>query len=139
MRIFSRTKRTQILSPNSSLTKKSSRYLSILWATLILIGAVIPTIPLENRYYPMYPHADKVVHFLLYTIFGLLAYYGYSQNNRTNLKTGTLIVLYAMIVEFLHLFIPYRAFEWQDILANILGTGAGILFCIIIPLDRIIR
>lgn len=110
--------------------------LSIVWALLILLGAVVPTIPLENKYYHLYPYLDKVVHFFLYTIFGLLAYYGFSVKNQVDIKPAYYIVGYAVAVEVLHVFIPYRAFEWQDIAANILGTGFGILFWIIAPFER---
>jgi VanZ family protein len=105
----------------------------------IFIGAVVPTQGIENEYYNLFPHVDKIVHFSLYSIFAFLAYTAYSNNEKFEFLVTVLILAYAILVESLHLIIPYRAFEWEDIFANTVGALLGIFFAFLVFNRGIIR
>ena len=71
-------------------------------------------------------HGDKVAHFLLFGSFTFLLNLALSirtfQVGRVEILTGSLIVLLiAMVEEFSQIFIPYRVFNWWDMLSNTLG------------------
>jgi VanZ family protein len=100
---------------------------------------VYPVQEIEDTYYALIPHADKFVHLVLYTFFAFVAYLGYNNKMGIEIQLIARIILYGMIIEFMHLFIPYRAFEWQDILANTGGTAFGIIFAIFLDRERFIR
>jgi VanZ family protein len=70
---------------------------------------------------------DKLVHFLIYfylTILGLI-----SNFKIPDIYIALFIFLFSCLIEVVHIFHPYRFFEYFDLLANLFGvTIATIIF-----------
>ena len=62
--------------------------------------------------------SNHVYVFIILSFFGMLAYYG---SNKVKFLI-TYLFLLSIILEFLHLIIPNRGFEWSDLFGNILGV-----------------
>ena len=63
---------------------------------------------------------DKIVHAIVYftlTILGLL-----SKFNISKLTLSLLIFFFGLFIEIIHFFVPYRLFEYFDLLANLIGV-----------------
>ena len=71
---------------------------------------------------------DKLFHFAAYFILAMSWIIAFSKNSITNLnlKTGVLNLLYAFSDEFHQTFVPTRAFEVLDLVAD----GAGIFLAL---------
>lgn len=96
---------------------------SIIWAVIMLIGC---TIKLNGEHEPLFdiPHKDKIVHF---GIFGILGFLNIWESRNFQYKSLIIIALYGVLIELIQLFLPWRSFEWLDILADSLGAWAGML------------
>ena len=71
-------------------------------------------------------HGDKIAHFLLFGTFTFLLNLALSLRSfrvgRMDILIGSLIVLLiAMVEEFSQIIIPFRVFNWWDMLSNTLG------------------
>lgn len=70
--------------------------------------------------------ADKIVHaivFFILTYLGLL-----SRFNISKLTLSLLIFFFGLFIEIIHFFVPYRFFEYFDLLANLIGVTIAQLF-----------
>ena len=64
--------------------------------------------------------ADKIVHAIVYFI---LTYLGLlSRFNISKLTLSLLIFFFGLFIEIVHFFVPYRFFEYFDLLANLIGV-----------------
>lgn len=88
---------------------------------------------------PTFPNADKVVHFgifavltLLWSRVGTIDSTGRLRKSRlgTNLLVFTLF--FPILVEYLQKFVPNRSFDYNDIVANLVGGIFGFLVFIIL-------
>jgi VanZ family protein len=82
---------------------------------------------------PELAYSDKLLHFLAYAVLGALFLRAY-KTLRVRNKISLLIVLsilssslYGISDEIHQHFIPYRSFEYYDILADFLGSIFGVL------------
>jgi VanZ family protein len=100
---------------------------------LILAGATINFDHYPTPAFIYIPFLDKVTHFGLYSVFGILSARAFWITKFTSSITA-LTLGYSLLIEVIHLFIPYRAFEWLDLFANISGTLCGILLFIMIQI-----
>ena len=78
-----------------------------------------------------FPYADKVAHFGIYLLFGMLMLWAFRDAKSIAsriLITITLVCLFGVIMEFLQpiLTAGNRFFSWQDMIANAGGTLTGI-------------
>lgn len=83
---------------------------------------------------PKIPGIDKIVHFILYFIFTSLFFtYLLIKPNLPNIAKSMILcisigTMYGVIIEIIQYYIPYRSFEFLDILANFAGANAGTFF-----------
>ena len=64
--------------------------------------------------------ADKIVHAI---VFFILTYLGFlSRFNISKLTLSLLIFFFGLFIEIIHFFVPYRLFEYFDLLANLIGV-----------------
>lgn len=87
---------------------------------------------------------DKVIHFVC---FGLLSFLwcgvGIDSNITPKPKKRILVnylifgVLAGIILEFLQRFIPFRSFDYMDMIVNEIGGIAGLLAYLMIPIKKI--
>ncbi|MBT5925998.1 MAG: VanZ family protein [Verrucomicrobia bacterium] len=94
---------------------------------------------------PFWKQIDKGMHFVLFGLFTLVFlqyarhqfFMRLSNFHRLTLLFGSLILL-GILSEFLQILVPKRTFEFNDMLANILGIGVfGIPFVSLIPFSRL--
>lgn len=104
----------------------------LLWILVIFFLSVI-TVPSDISYtLPLFPHKDKVAHFVMYGVFAflLLRALNSSGKDRSNLKIKVIIIAfsYGVMMEIVQYFIPARSFEVMDIVANGFGAVGGQMF-----------
>ncbi|MBW3469915.1 VanZ family protein [Arthrospiribacter ruber] len=110
---------------------------AIIWLIIVIIALLTPGNNLPKA--PSFPHADKLVHFGIFSILTFLwcrvgtinADY---QINWRKLLTNLLVftIIFPILVEYLQKYIPNRSFEYADIVANLLGGLAGFVAFIIL-------
>lgn len=76
---------------------------------------------------PLFPHIDKLNHFLAYSALGFSIYLATSNKRYVKLYV-TLSLILGLSLEYIQGQLPYRHMSFADGLANILGVGFGILF-----------
>lgn len=94
----------------------------IISACIAIIIGFLSLIKLEGGQ-PLFPHQDKIHHFLAY----LTLSYALFQANRKFYSALILSSLYGVIIELLQGQTGYREFSFLDMVANILGSGFGVL------------
>lgn len=78
----------------------------------------------DNNNEPLIPYFDKIVHFGIFGILGLIITL---QKKSAEYKTLIICALYGIIIEIIQYFLPWRSFEIMDMIFDTLGAGAGIL------------
>ncbi|MFP4136336.1 MAG: VanZ family protein [Candidatus Acetothermia bacterium] len=76
------------------------------------------------------PGMDKLAHageFALFVLIGLPTVERYEKVERAGVFVAVIAILYGSITEFSQLFIAYRTASGLDWLANVVGTGIGLL------------
>ena len=76
------------------------------------------------------PHVDKVVHFFLYAVLGLLAARAVEAPTgrlRPLLLTLAAVVAFAALDEWHQTFVPGRSADVADWAADVIGASAGLL------------
>jgi len=107
------------------------KWLAPLWAVVILVGCTMPTDNISIDSNVLFPHIDKVVHFVLYLVFQwlLLRHNQIHGNGFSQLVIFILCICYGFLIECIQgFFLEARFFENYDIIANITGALAGMTF-----------
>jgi len=65
-------------------------------------------------------------HFYTFILVSLISFLTFKKRNQIKLLTVYLILL-SIILEFLHLLIPHRTFQWSDLFGNLVGVVVVIL------------
>jgi VanZ family protein len=120
-----------------------SKYLLIAWVVAIILVSSIPSIPplkLQTAHNEI--RLDYFIHFLEYgalTFLTFLAFAGgrFIMRFKKALILTLSILLFAVADEYHQKLIPGRTFNYNDILSNIAGVLAGVIFCVVI--FRVIR
>ncbi|ORX53132.1 hypothetical protein DM01DRAFT_1383751 [Hesseltinella vesiculosa] len=97
--------------------------LVVIFFLLILMGIL--------GFAPIHVHEhvnDKVLHFMTFCILSVCLYYVWNLSFQRNLLLATSIMLVMSIgSEFIQDLLPYRTFDVWDIVANLLGSGLGLI------------
>jgi len=105
-------------------------YPAVAFAVLILASAYLGLAPSTI---PSYQHSDKLLHFITFLLLTACFYWTIETNKRKNLQL-TFVVCTAGLgvgLEFAQAFLPNgRDFDIFDIVANILGSLAGVGACL---------
>lgn len=118
--------------------KHWSGYLFIVWIILIITMSSIPSLPtLKIHTQKSTIRLDYFIHFCEYGMLAFLVFLRYSDNNfRLTLKKYSLftiaLILFAILDEFHQKLIPGRSFNVKDILSNITGVIAALVFCVVV-------
>lgn len=109
-------------------------FYGIVWALLMLALAIAPSSNMPSIHLLPFLSFDKVAHAGQFTILsffllnGFKKQYSYPIINYWFARYALGFCLgYAFFLEILHLILNYRTFEWQDLLANIVGCAIGLL------------
>ena len=65
-------------------------------------------------------------HFYAFFLFSIISFLSFMKKDQIKILTIYLILL-SMVLEFLHLIIPERTFQWSDIFGNLIGVVVVIL------------
>ena len=68
-------------------------------------------------------YIDKIIHMLVYAFLVLW----FSGQVRMTLSFFVIVSFYGYIIEFIQYYLPYRSFEWLDLLFNQIGIVTGII------------
>jgi VanZ family protein len=104
------------------------KFLFLIWFLFILVVSIYPgnLIGLVLKGDPTtYPGGDKVSHFISYFLLGSLAFLSFEKNKKFK-NIVFFLILFSLIMEFLHLFIPNRFYENLDLVMNFLGIVIGL-------------
>jgi VanZ family protein len=105
---------------------------SILWAVIMFIGCTMKVeLPVDDNPEKFHiPHADKIVHFGIFCI--LAALIGIEKkfvNLSDKIKIVIISTLYGIMIEIIQYFIPWRGFDYYDMLADFCGAVVGAMLC----------
>ena len=103
---------------------------SIIWALIMLIGCTIkidlPHDEDPNKFH--IPHADKIVHFGIFFILSVLTSLETKILNLPDkIKILIICTLYGVLIEIIQDFIPWRGFDYFDMVADFSGALIGVL------------
>ena len=97
-------------------------FISSLFAVFLLSIVNASDIP---TFYNLSFDADKVVHGIIYFY---LAYLGFlCKYKLSDLSLAIFVFIFGLLIEIIHLFHPYRFFEYFDLLANLIGVTIALL------------
>ena len=111
------------------------QYLSILWATFVVIVCEIPTQDVSvNSGFTFFEGFDKLAHTGFFFVLTVLLFHGkikeqksYTYRTLTIFKILGITFFLGAAIEILQLEIfTYRSAEWWDLFADMTGVGMGI-------------
>jgi VanZ family protein len=118
--------------------KPFAKYLLVIWLLTIIILSSIPSIPTLTIHTARSEiRLDYMMHFCEYGLLTFLAFL-YFTNSKFRLDYKKIILItislmmFAVIDEFHQKLIPGRSFNVNDILSNITGILAAVIFCLIV-------
>ena len=113
-------------------------YLLICWVLLIAVFSSLPSIPtLKIHTDKTEIRLDYLIHFCEYGWLAFLAFLIFS-GREFRVSTGKYVIIsvclvfFAILDEFHQKFIPGRAFNMNDIISDITGIVAGLMFCAVV-------
>ena len=103
---------------------------AILWTMIIFILSILPGSTIKEFWTIDFFSMDKVAHMAVYFVLAVLVwksleYEGFLTINGKTILLGSSFGILMEIVQFL--FFPYRYFDLFDIIANIIGSTAGVV------------
>jgi VanZ family protein len=112
------------------LFRKLEKYLAPLWAIVVFIVSILPADDITIDSDMLIPHADKVVHIMMYFILqvAMMRKRQSGMEDKNKVIIFILVSGYGVFIElFQGYFLADRFFEIYDIIANITGALMGIL------------
>jgi len=106
--------------------------LVLLYICCIAALSLLP--PQDLPKIPLFPGADKLVHFLMYLVFSLLSCWALRTEKHYYRLVFILLATigWGMLMEFIQLKMHMgRSFSWYDVFANGFGVFVGILFYVV--------
>ena len=111
---------------------------ALIWGMIILLIISLPNSAHPPTEKLRIPHFDKIVHFLMYAVFGALILLGYGKFDRNAITTAKQLIVsvslgiaYGTVTEFLqHFYFTYRDGNIYDVIANGFGTVFGVLIVV---------
>jgi len=97
-----------------------------IYSFLVVVGGLFPV---KFRLQLLFSFQDKVIHALIYFLLVFLAGNTFLRKKVKNPKICSFFYAFSLglLVEMTQYFLPFRSFEFWDILANFLGSSLGIL------------
>jgi VanZ family protein len=117
--------------------KPFAKYLLVIWLLTIITVSSIPSIPtLKVHTARSEIRLDYLIHFFEYGLLTFMAFlYFVNSEFRLNYKKFILItigiMLFAVTDEFHQKLIPGRSFNVKDIISNMAGILAAVVFCVL--------
>ena len=95
-----------------------------LFAGSLIVHVIYGTTKIQPQITP-----DLIIssnHFYAFFLFSIISFLSFIKKDQIKILTIYLILL-SMVLEFLHLIIPERTFQWSDIFGNLIGVVVVIL------------
>ena len=108
----------------------------ITWILLLTIFSVLPSFNSGVIQLTSYKLTSSgfFLHLFSFFIAALLCFNAFKHGSfNFVLTSGVLIILYSILLEVIQIFLPYRTFNYFDILANSVGIGLGIIIFVYYP------
>ena len=106
-------------------------FLAYGWTCFILVGSLMSTTFLKGVIVDEVFSFDKVIHFFLYAFCGYFwcLVLRLNHNKITSiLRSFSISLILGLVMEICqYAFTTYRSFEWNDVVANIIGAIIGVL------------
>lgn len=105
------------------------------WCTVISYSLIVLYLCLQPVKIKIHIHnIDKIVHFCIYFLLAFLIIFTCIRERRRWPYMWALLYnfLFGILIEVLQAFTPVREFEFLDILANLLGTLAGVILALLV-------
>ena len=103
---------------------------SISWFFLIVYLLIFyKSVDVDVKYPIIY--FDKIIHFLLFFIQSFLitkTYFSVKFSFNFFKMILILLLIFCFLIEIIQIIVPYRTFEYSDLLSNILGSALGSVF-----------
>lgn len=118
--------------------KPFARYFFAVWIITIIVVSSVPSVPtLKIHTAKADIRLDYLVHFCEYGALAFLAFLSFAGKEfkisyRKFIIITLCLISFAFLDEFHQKIIPGRAFNVKDILSNILGIFAAVLFCMVV-------
>lgn len=86
---------------------------------------------------PKFPFIDKIIHFFLFFIQSFLiskSLISYQKNliNKYKFSILSILILFAIIIEYQQYFISFRTYDIYDMSANVIGILTGVFYVILL-------
>lgn len=112
---------------------------ALFWGVIVFLIISLPSSALPSTEKLRIPHFDKIVHFVMYAVFGALILLGHGRfKHKTSASKNQVImsisvgILYGIITEFLQFCcFPDRHGNIYDVLANGFGTVFGVFLVVL--------
>ena len=108
----------------------------ITWILLLTIFSVLPSFNSGVIQLTSYKLTSSgfFLHLFSFFIAALLCFKAFKHGGFNFVLTlGIAILLYSILLEVIQVFLPYRTFNYYDILANFVGIGLGIIIFVYYP------
>lgn len=114
------------------MTRKTGYWLlAILWTSIIIFLLCMPgsQVPKTAGSFKFPPGTDMAVHVVLFAVLHVLWARSFQRgfiSSKYSIRIGSFIVAFGIVMEFIqYFFVPNRSFEWEDIVADIVGVVIG--------------
>ena len=100
---------------------------SILWTCVIAGLSLLPSSEIPKGF--RFPHIDKVVHFIMFLVYGIVVTGAFDHNKKTFFRFLLIFMCLfsvGLIMELLQSYIPGRQADFYDLISNGLGAFIGI-------------
>ncbi len=108
----------------------------ITWMFLLTIFSVLPSFNFDATQLTSYKLTSSGFFLHLFSLFiaALLCFNAFKHGSfNFVLTSGVLIFLYSILFKEIQVFLPYRTFNYYDILANFVGISLGIIIFVFYP------
>ncbi len=106
---------------------------ALVWTIIIVYLSTMPTSSLDEYALTDMMPIDKLAHVIMYALYSLLLLYGLSAGRPSSIRTNHWIIAWlvgvslGILMEVIQSkFFPERHFDFLDIIANIIGSTAGL-------------
>lgn len=115
--------------------RKSYFILALCWTLFVAVMCLIDLSDVKTPKQFTFPHIDKIVHTLFYTIISFLWGMTFLRKDSPKISNNYVLLIicigFGILIELLQGFGGFnRSFEWEDILANSIGVFLGYIICL---------
>jgi len=100
--------------------------ISLVWGLVVLVLSLSPGNSHSSVLF--FQGADKIVHLAIYLLWGFFFFQVAQQPLYYPFIVLFFLLFFGVLMEIGQYFIPYRSFEWYDIVANSTGAVASLYF-----------